>query len=488
MSEEEASKAITVARGDGIGPEITEAVLRILEEGGARLAPEEVDLGEKVFLSGNTSGIPAETWDSLRRTRVMLKGPITTPQGRGYKSVNVTIRKTLGLYANVRPCLTFHPYVRTFFPGMNLVIIRENEEDLYAGIEHRQTQEVTQALKLISRPGCERIVRYAFEYAENHNRRKVTCLTKDNIMKQTDGLFHRVFDEIAAEYPEIENEHLIVDIGTALIADRPDQFDVVVTENLYGDIISDVAAQVAGSVGIAGSSNIGDDFAMFEAIHGSAPTLAGKDIANPSAMLQGALMMLLHIGRNAAAERIYNAWLATLEDGVHTADIYREGRSHAQVGTRGFADAVIERLGKTPSVLPRADYGSAPPRKKTPPPAARREEKKLVGVDVFVDWDEAGRDPEILAERMKAACGEILELQMINNRGIIVWPTKNEEIFCSDHWRCRFYPAGGPSEGIQHRSITRLLERLDEAGFDFIKMENLYTFDGRAGYSLAQGE
>ena len=486
--EAQAKQTVTVARGDGIGPEIMEANLRVLEAGGAALDFEEVDLGEKVFLSGNTSGIPKETWASIRRTRVMLKAPITTPQGKGYKSVNVTLRKTLGLYANVRPCVTYHPFVRTFHPGMDLVIIRENEEDLYAGIEHRQTREVTQCLKLISRPGSERVIRYAFEYARAHNRRKVSCLTKDNIMKVTDGLFHEVFDTIAAEYPDIGTEHWIIDIGTALIADRPDHFDVVVTENLYGDIISDVAAQVAGSVGIAGSANIGEGHAMFEAIHGSAPTIAGKDVANPSALLQASLMMLVHIGQNGAAERIHNAWLKTLEDGVHTSDIHQEGLSARQVGTRAFADAVIERLGQTPARLPVANYtGTKPPT----PPVARRttgEVKQLVGVDVFLDWDEDDRSPDALCGKLEAASKDALRLHLISNRGILVYPGGAAETFCTDHWRCRFYSPKGKREPVTHGEIIALLANLEAAGFDFIKTEHLYTFDGQVGYQLAQGE
>ncbi len=262
---------ITVAYGDGIGPEIMEASLSILKDAGARIDLETIEIGEKVYLSGNTAGISESSWESLRRTRVFLKAPITTPQGGGYKSLNVTVRKTLGLYANIRPCVAYYPFIETKHPSMDVTIVRENEEDTYAGIEHQQTDEVTQCLKLITRAGLRAIVRYAFEYARAHHRKKVTCFTKDNIMKLTDGLFHKVYDQIAKEYPDIENEHWIVDIGAAKLADTPEAFDVIVMPNLYGDILSDVAAQIAGSVGLAGSANIGIDFAMFEAIHGSAP-------------------------------------------------------------------------------------------------------------------------------------------------------------------------------------------------------------------------
>ncbi len=291
-----AATTITIARGDGIGPEIMEATLRILDAAGAKLNYQEIEIGEKVYLSGESSGIAQTGWDSLRATKVFLKAPITTPQGGGFKSLNVTIRKGLGLYANVRPCKAYAPFVKTHHPKMDLVIVRENEEDLYAGIEHRQSDEVYQCLKLVSRPGCEKIVRYAFEYARANGRRKVTCLTKDNIMKLTDGLFRKVFHEIGAEYPEIAQDHMIIDIGAARVATRPEAFDVIVTPNLYGDIVSDIAAEVAGSVGLAGSANIGSHGAMFEAIHGSAPDIAGKDVANPSGLLQSAVMMLVHVG------------------------------------------------------------------------------------------------------------------------------------------------------------------------------------------------
>ncbi len=342
---------VTVAKGDGIGPEIMDATLEILSASGANIEIDEIQVGEKVYLSGNTSGISNSAWDSIRQNKVFLKAPITTPQGGGYKSLNVSMRKALGLYANIRPCVSYYPYVKTNHPTMDLVIIRENEEDLYAGIEHQQTDEVIQCLKLISRPGSEKIIRYAFEYAKVYGRKKVTCFTKDNIMKQTDGLFHKIFDEIAAEYPEIENEHWIIDIGAAKVADHPDVFDVIVMPNLYGDVVSDIAAQITGSVGLGGSANIGETCAMFEAIHGSAPMIAGQGIANPSGLLQGSVMMLNHLGETESAEKIQNAWLKTLEDGIHTADIFKEGVSKTLANTKEFTQAVIANLGSMPSTL-----------------------------------------------------------------------------------------------------------------------------------------
>jgi len=477
------STAITVAMGDGIGPEIMTATLRILKAAGAELDIEEIKIGESVYKQGFPSGIEPESWNSLRRTNVFLKAPITTPQGGGYKSLNVTIRKTLGLYANVRPVEAYFPFVKTHYPGMDVVIVRENEEDLYAGIEHRQTDEVYQCLKLITRPGTEKVVRFAFEYARQHGRKKVTCFTKDNIMKLTDGLFHKIFDEVATEYPEIAKEHMIVDIGAARLANNPERFDVIVTLNLYGDILSDVAAEIAGSVGLAGSSNIGDRIAMFEAIHGSAPDIAGKDIANPSGLIQGAVLMLVHMGQGDVAGKIKNALLRTLEDGVHTADIYDELASRQLVGTTAFADAVIARLGQEPQQLRVARFAAG---EKAPMIHVKRRPqavKEIVGVDVFVHW--SGEEPAELASQLRAVEEGPLKLVMITNRGVKVWPNGFPETFCTDHWRCRFQADG---ETVQHRQVAELLLRLSDTSLDVIKTENLCTFDGEAGYSLGQGQ
>lgn len=476
---------ITVARGDGIGPEIMDATLRVLDAAGARLAIEEIAIGEAVYLTGNSAGIAPAAWESLRRTRVFLKAPITTPQGGGFKSLNVTVRKTLGLYANVRPCVAYHPFVATKHPAMDVVIVRENEEDVYGGIEHRQTDEVYQCLRLITRPGTEKIVRYAFEYARRNGRRKVTCFTKDNIMKMTDGLFHQVFTEVAAEYPEIEHEHWIVDIGAAKLADTPEAFDVLVLPNLYGDILSDVAAQIAGSVGLAGSANIGTEAAMFEAIHGSAPRRAGQDVANPSGMLLAGVMMLAHIGQPEVAARVHNAWLRAIEDGVHTYDIYDAAASREKVGTRAFADAVIARLGQGPQRLTPARYGSDATPMAPPPLVARAPAAKaLAGVDVFLHWRE--RSADALGTALRELDGDGLALAMISNRGTKVWPDGAPETFCVDHWRCRFMADGAGA--ATNAQVLALLGRIHAAGFDFVKTEHLYTFDGQPAYSLGQGQ
>ncbi len=472
---------ITVAHGDGIGPEIMDATLHILQAAGAALEIETIEIGEQVYKRGVDTGIEPGAWDSLRRTKVFLKAPITTPQGGGFKSLNVTVRKTLGLYANVRPCVAYHPFVKTKHPQMNVVIVRENEEDTYAGIEHQQTAQVVQCLKLISRPGSEKIVRYAFEYARRNNRKKVTCFTKDNIMKLTDGLFHKVFDEIGAEYTDIEQEHWIVDIGAAKLADTPEAFDVIVMPNLYGDILSDVAAQIAGSVGLAGSANIGTGAAMFEAIHGSAPRRAGQNMANPTGLLLGGVMMLVHIDQADIAERVHNAWLRTIEDGVHTYDIFKDGVSKQKVGTREFAEAVVARLGQTPQTLKAVKYNAGGGATTSTLGAGTQAatQKETVGVDVFLDWTKGM--PDELGATLLDLAGD-LKLTVIHNRGIKVWPDGMPETFCSDHWRCRFtaQTKDGP---VAHTQIVALLQRIAAAGLDFIKIENLCNFDGKPGFS-----
>ncbi len=484
---------VAVAMGDGIGPGIMKASLKILKTSGAEIEPEYVQLGEQVYRSGNTAGITPEAWDIIRTNKVLLKAPITTPQGKGYKSLNVTLRKSLGLFANVRPCKSFYPFIATKHPQLDIVIIRENEEDLYAGIEHRQTQDVYQCLKLITRPGCERIIRYAFEYARVYGRKKVTCMVKDNIMKLTDGLFHQVFKEIGQEYPNIEQDVQIIDIGTARLADSPERYDVIVTSNLYGDIISDVVAQITGSVGLAGSANIGTEVAMFEAIHGSAPDIAGKGIANPSGLINAATMMLMHIGQMEQAERIQNALLKTIEDGIHTGDIFNSKVSHEKVNTEEFTDAVIERIGKQPDHLTPVNLTSEKKSITIPAFERKKEEKVLMGVDVFIDWE--GNNPNAISNSLKAAAENIMQLKMITNRGVKVFPGGLPETFCTDHWRCRFISMDADIKNgkadyltVHYESVVALLAKLHTEGFDVIKTENLYSFNGKRQFSLGQGE
>jgi isocitrate dehydrogenase len=473
---------ITVAHGDGIGPEIMNATLQILEAAGAALEIETIEIGEKVYLRGNTAGIEPSSWESLLRTKVFLKAPITTPQGGGFKSLNVTTRKTLGQYANVRPCVSYHPFVDTKHPNMDVVIVRENEEDLYAGIEYQMTPEVTSCIKLISRPGSEKIVRYAFEYARLHKRKKVTCFMKDNIMKMTDGLFHRIFDEIGAQYSDIEKEVWIVDIGAAKMADTPEAFDVIVMPNLYGDILSDVAAQIAGSVGLAGSANIGDKCAMFEAIHGSAPRRAGQNLANPSGLLLGSVLMLVHINQPEVAGRVHNGWLRTIEDGIHTYDIFTEGVSSTKVGTKEFAKAVCDRLGQKPNRLKPVSYGHRPESAAAAKTTEVSSSMELKGIDLFVHWP--SRNPNALAEAVGKLAGEGLKLQVIDNRGVKVWPAGIAETFCTDSFRCRFVAEGKTDMG----KLLDVAQRVACAGIDIALTQTLRSFDGQSGYSMVQGQ
>jgi len=343
---------------------------------------------------------------------------------------------------------------------------------------------VIQCLKLISKPGTEKIIRYAFEYAKAYNRKKVTCFTKDNIMKMTDGLFHKTFDEVGKEYPDIEKEHWIVDIGAAKLADTPEVFDVIVMPNLYGDILSDVAAQITGSVGLGGSANIGDGFAMFEAIHGSAPDIAGTDKANPSGLLLGAIQMLVHIGQKEVAEKIQNAWLKTLEDGVHTADIFKLGNSHNLTGTQAFANAVIERLEQKPSKLQAVDYSKSAGNFNIKLSSKPLAEKKLIGVDVFLDETQLSADA--IAEILQKANNKHLSLSMITNRGTKVWPKGFPETFCTNHWRCRFKAVDETT--LPYEAALELLNNINSNHLHIIKTENLYTFNGVAGFTAAQGQ
>jgi isocitrate dehydrogenase len=476
---------ITVAAGDGIGPEIMAATLHILQEAGAALDIQEVEIGEKVYLRGEPTGIEASTWDKIRHSKAFLKAPITTPQGGGFKSLNVTVRTTLGLYANVRPCVSYYPFVETKHPGMDVVIIRENEEDLYMGIEYRRTPESYEALKVMTRSGSERIIRYAFEYALAHQRKKVTCFTKDNILKFTDGMFHKVFEEIGTEYPQIEKEHWIIDIGTAKLADTPTDFDVLVLPNLYGDILSDVAAQIAGSVGLAGSANIGTSGAMFEAIHGSAPRRAGQNVANPSGLILAAVQMLVHIGQPEEATRIHNAWLKTIEEGIHTYDIFKENTSRQKVGTKEFAEAIVARLGQRPEQLPAVHYTKARHvHQAVHSTKTSMVKKELVGIDVFIQWTSS---LENLVAHLSSLEVPQLKLKLISNRGVQVWPQTHPETICSDSWRCRFIRED-KSQPLSAHVLVPLVQALVQKQFDITQTQSLFLFDGQRGFTVLQDE
>lgn len=470
------SQPITVAMGNGIGPEIMQAVLNIMEKAQADIHPEFVEIGESVYNKGILTGIEEKTWDILYRNKIFLKAPITTPQGGGFKSLNVTVRKTLGLYANVRRALSYHPIVPTKYKPFDIVIIRENEEDLYSGIEHHQTDQVYQCLKLMSKNGCERISEFAFEYALQHDRKKVSCFSKDNIMKMTDGLLHTSFKQKSKLYPSITADHWIIDIGCAKLANTPENFDMIVTTNLYGDILSDMTAQMSGSVGMGSSANLGDGHAMFEAIHGSAPKRAGQNLANPSGLLLASIDLLLYVGQIHTAEKIKNAWLKTLEDGLHTYDIFNKNSSHKKLGTKEFAQAVIERLGDAPSQFKPVKYKKLKKIKSFVSSKAKNIKKELVGADIF--FNKNINNVLNLVEELKNTETH-LKLASLFCRGLEVWPGPPTKLQLSDHWGARFI---SPKE-IFTQDILLLISKLEEKGFSFIKTEGLFLFNGKPGFS-----
>ncbi len=470
---------IAYANGDGIGPEIMEAVQKILCAAGAPLDWKEAPMGLHYYEQGISTGIPDHSLEIIQQSRAFLKAPMTTPQGKGVKSLNVTLRKLLGLSINIRPVQAFYPFLPTHHRDLSLTIIRENEEDLYTGIEYQPTWDTAVALKTITMPASRRIAKYAFEYAKATNASRVTCMSKDNIMKLTDGLFHRAFDEVAENYAEITAEHHIIDIGAALLATHPERFQVIVTENLYGDILSDIAAQLVGSVGLAGSVNLGEKHVLFEAIHGSAPDIAGKQIANPSGLLQAAIMLLSYLGLQDTAQQIQNAWLFTLESGEHTADIYSTQHSQVCLSTQEFADAVISHLGAAPKQLRHPTLTI--PLLQSSIPTTAVSEQTLHGMDVYLSVELT--TPETLAAQLQEAAGNLLPLIAISSRGMAIWP-KRPPILPEGHlWRCRFYQKVPTDVG----TLQRLLQQISNHGFSWVRVEQLFCYDGKPGFSQIQG-
>jgi isocitrate dehydrogenase len=476
-------KTITLIPGDGIGPEVVEATRRIIDATGVSIAWEHAEAGEQVFRKGIPSGVPEETIASIARTRVVLKGPLGTPVGFGEKSANVTLRKLFETYGNIRPVREF-PGVATPFSGrgVDLVVVRENVEDLYAGIEHMQTPGVAQCLKLISRKGCEKILRLGFELARAEGRKRVHCATKANIMKMTEGMMKRVFEEMAPEYPDIESQHIIIDNCAHQMVKNPAQFDVIVTTNMNGDIISDLSSGLVGGLGFAPSANIGQDIAIFEAVHGSAPKYAGQDVANPTAMILSGVLLLRHLGELEAARLVENAVLATLEEGkAVTKDV--AGR-FPPVGTRAYTDAVIANFGRQPASHAARDYRPLEmPRFEGGPVTTRPASRATIGCDIFV---EADTSPEALGEFLTGigpASG--WKLKMISNRGTQVFPPRGAQTDCVDQWRCRFlFPEKNPSPA----ALGAILQAIEAGGFRWMHIEKLEEIDGSPAYTKAQGE
>ena len=476
-------KHVTVIPGDGIGPEVVRAALRVIEAAGVKLQIDEREAGAKVFAKGNATGVPPETIDSVTRTGVLLKGPLETPIGYGAKSANVTLRKLFETFGNIRPVRTL-PGVKTPYSDRNLdiVIVRENVEDLYSGVEHMQTPGVAQCLKLISRNGCEKIVRLAFEFAVAEGRGVVHCATKANIMKLTEGMLQRAFEDIAPAYPKIQAKHILVDNCAHQLAMRPEQFDVIVTTNMNGDILSDLTSGLTGGLGFAPSANIGSRVAIFEAVHGSAPDIAGQDIANPTAIIFSAAMMLRHIGEPQAASAIEHAVVCTFEQGVHTRDMLGTG---TPTTTTGFADAVIANLGKRCIHVAEREHGHF----KVPPlvESVERVEPKsrrVVGADVFV---ESVLLPGALGRTVEGLVADSsLKLAGIANRGTAVYPEVEAKVGLVDHYRCRFVSreAGRDVDDVQ---VLDLLRRLT-AELRWMHVEKLQEFDGEEAFSKSAGQ
>lgn len=474
---------VTVIPGDGIGPEVVRSAQRIVEAAGANVEWEEREAGAEVFKKGLPSGVPPETIESIDRTRVVLKGPLETPVGFGEKSANVTLRKLFETYANVRPAREL-PGITTPYSGrgIDLVVVRENVEDLYAGIEHMQTPGVAQTLKLISRKGCEKIVRFAFELARAEGRSSVHCATKANIMKLSEGMLKRTFEEIAPEYPDIEATHIIVDNCAHQLVKRPEQFDVIVTTNMNGDILSDESSALVGGLGFAPSANIGTDVAIFEAVHGSAPKYAGKDVINPTALILTAVLMLRHLGEFEAAAAIEHAVLVTLESGTLTGDIAGYDRG---VGTTAYTDAIIGNLGRRSERWTVRDYKPiAMPKVSEEPDLVRPASRHVVGLDVFV---ESAMGPEELgASLAELTVDTRFELRSISNRGRQVYPATGAAADMVDHYACRFALRGGPGE-LSDDAVHELLTRVSSR-HRWMHLEKLQEFDGEPGFTKAQGE
>lgn len=477
-------RTVTLIEGDGIGPEVVGAAVRVLEAVGAGIEWERCEAGAAVFRRGDSTGVPRETADSIERTGVALKGPLETPVGFGENSANVTLRKMFELYANIRPVREL-PGVPTPFSGrgIDLVVVRENVEDLYAGIEHMQTPGVAQCLKLMSRKGCEKIVRAAFELARAEGRRSVHCATKANIMKMTEGLLKRTFESVASEYPDIKAEHIIVDNCAHMLVRHPERFEVIVTSNMNGDILSDLTSGLVGGLGFAPSANFGNDAVMFEAVHGSAPTIAGKNIANPTAMILSAAMMLRHLGQFAAGATVENSVLFTLQQGENrTADV--EGEQVA-TGTREFADAVIANLGHIPrGVMMREHHPLKLPRITKESVLVRPKSRRDVGLDVFVEWDGA---PDTLGKRLETVVESApFRLKMCSNRGARVYPSDGRTPDCVDHFRCRFMLRDETGSVSQAQAMDLLTRVSKEHRWNHV--EWLSEYDGARAYSMAQGE
>jgi isocitrate dehydrogenase len=481
---------IAVAKGDGIGPEIMEAVLQIFKANKVDLEYQFVDMGKWVFDKGYSNGMTPDAQQTIESLGILFKGPMETPKGKGVKSVNVTARKTWNTYANKRVFQTLHG-VDTVFSKANIpidiTVVRENIEDTYGGIEHMLTHDVALSRRFITKPGSQQLIRYAFEMAKKKNARRVTCGHKANIMKLTDGLFLDCFYEIAKEYPELKADDVIVDDLCMKLVTRPNEFDVVVLTNLQGDIVSDLCAGLVGGLGFAPSANIGDHICIFEAVHGTAPDIAGKNIANPTALLLSGLAMLRHLGLMEHAATIENALLYTLEIGIHTGDF--GDKTKASVNTTAFANAIVENFGKKPK---QGEKPMLPNMPVTPTLfkldrnammiSKEIEEEVIVGVDMFI---ESAEQPESIAKKCQRHAGVKFKLINISNRGTQVWPTGSVYTNLVNLFNVRFESLDG--EGLNQQDILGLYVSLS-GNFKICSSELLNEWGGKKAYSLAQGQ
>ncbi len=476
-----AKRKITVLPGDGIGPEVVESALKVIEATNVAVEFEKCEAGARAFEKGIATGIPKETIDSIERTRVVLKGPLETPIGHGNRSANVTLRTLFETYGNIRPVREL-PGVQTAFTGrkLDIVIVRENVEDLYAGIEYMQTPGVAEGLKLISREGCEKIIKLAFAFALAEGRKRVHCATKANIMKLTEGLLQHTFEEFAPRYPSVESKHILIDNCAHQLAMRPEQFDVIVTTNMNGDILSDLTSGLTGGLGFAPSANIGNDVSIFEAVHGSAPDIAGKNKANPTALILSAAMMLRHVGEGKAANDVEQAVLVTLESGIRTSDMIGVEKPAT---TTEFTQAVIANLGQHSKVSPPKDYRQI----ELPPAqlgvnAVPAESRRVTGLDVYIESD---LNPSKLAAGLEQMLKPSpLKLQMITNRGAMVFPSNGRRVSLVDHFRCRFV-LRDEAAVLADVEILALLGLLG-ARHRWMHVEKLQEFDGVPAFSKSQ--
>lgn len=481
---------IAVAKGDGIGPEIMDSVLRIFDANKVPLEYEMVEMGKWVFDKGFSNGMTPEAQQAIEKLGILFKGPMETPKGKGVKSVNVTARKTWNTYANKRVFQTLHGVDTVFSKAgilIDITVVRENIEDTYGGIEHMLTHDVALSRRFITRPGSLQVIRYAFEMARKKNAKRITCVHKANIMKITDGLFLECFHEVAKEYPELKADDLIVDDLCMKLVTRPDLFDVLVLTNLQGDIVSDLCAGLVGGLGFAPSANIGDHICIFEAVHGTAPDIAGKNIANPTALLLSGLAMLRHLGYMKNAAEIENALLYTLEQGVRTGDF--GDKSRPALDTTAFADAIISNFGKSPQVNGKPLLPNMPVTQtvfkldKNPMLVSKEmEEEQIAGVDMFI---ESSEQPELIAKKCQRHGGVKFNLVNVSNRGTQVWPTGSVFTNLVNQYNVRFESIDGSP--LHQQDVIGLYVSLS-GDFKICSLELLNTWGGKKAYSLAQGQ